>query len=267
MRKILVIISTLVLSIVLISCSKKDTSKDINVALAFSPMDGILDLIKDDVKKDGYNLKYEMFSRNYLTPNVELSNKNFDANMIQHEYFMDSFNKGNNGSLVHGMNIYHATFALYSRDNVSPENIPNGTEIAVPSDSTNLGRAILLLRDAQLLTLKDNDIVLPTTQDIETSKVVLQPVDLPGIANIYKETKYAVMYPTDATTLEIKGDDQRVFVEDNTLERVQKFAISLVVRDDNKDSEKITILKKHLNTQKVRDYILEVYGWASTPAF
>ena len=64
-------------------------------------MDAILDLIKEDVKADGYELTYHNFTGDHVKPNLELQAKNFDANMMQHEFFMESFNKGNNGSLVH----------------------------------------------------------------------------------------------------------------------------------------------------------------------
>lgn len=270
MKKIFTLLAILILGTTLVACSNKNDEKTINVGVSFYPMDEILDLIKDDLKNDGYNLKYTNFNGDYFLPNKALTNKEFDANMIQHEYFMDAYNAGNNANLVHSMSIYHATFALYSKDNTAVEDIQDNEKIAIPNDPTNLGRALLLLRDAGLITLKDDSITVPKIADIASNPKNLQfeEIALAGIASVYKnDVNYAVMYPTNATSLDLKGDDQRVFVEDIKLERVQKFSISLVVREDNKDSEKITLLKKYLKQDKVRDFIIENYGWASVPAF
>ena len=106
MKKIFTLLAILILGTTLVACSNKNDEKTINVGVSFYPMDEILDLIKDDLKNDGYNLKYTNFNGDYFLPNKALTNKEFDANMIQHEYFMDAYNAGNNANLVHSMSIY-----------------------------------------------------------------------------------------------------------------------------------------------------------------
>ena len=168
------------------------------------------------------------------------------------------------------MNIYHAIFGLYSVNNTQPADIEQGATVAIPNDADNLGRAFLLLRDAGLITFNSDDIVIPKISDIKTNPKELKFVELalPAMVNSYgKDINYAVNYPTYMKSLNLEGNDQRVFTEDFNLERVQKFAISLIVREDNKDSKKIEVLKKHLNSDKVRNLLKENYGWASTPAF
>lgn len=270
MKKLFMLVMVLVIGGLLIGCTPSEENNEIKVAVSFYPMNAILDLIKDDVKEDGYELSYQEYTGDHISPNNALNNKEFDANMMQHEYFMDSFNRGNNGNLVLGMRMYHATFALYSTDNTTPENIPANSEVAIPNDPDNVGRALLLLRDAGLIELTDDTILIPKESDIKSNPKNLKFVQL-GLAAIQgsygKDIKFAVNYPTYMKSLNIEGNDQRVFVEDTSLDRVQKFAISLVVREDNKDSEKIQVLKKHLNSDKVRNLLINEYGWASKPAF
>ena len=71
----------------------------VNVGVAFYPMKDLLTLIQDDMKADGYDLKINEFT-DYQAPNNLLKNKELDANMIQHDYFLQSFNKANSSDLV-----------------------------------------------------------------------------------------------------------------------------------------------------------------------
>ncbi len=66
--------------------------------------------------------------------------------------------------------------------------------------------------------------------------------------------------------LELVGDDQRLYVEKQD-DVTAGYAISLVARSDNKESEKIKTLIKHTSSDKVRQYLIDNYSWASSPAF
>ncbi|NLV88257.1 MAG: ABC transporter substrate-binding protein, partial [Tissierellia bacterium] len=222
----------------------------------------------DDLKEDGYELIIHEFT-DYQAPNNLLFNKELDANMIQHDYFLQSFNKANNSDLVTVQPIYHATFALYSKDYTTIDEIPNGASITLPDDSTNLSRALYLLGQAGLLTFKDNKTVGLTLEDIESNPKNLQlddQVPLTSLAQRYTETGLAIMYPTYAKSLELVGDEQRLFVEKQD-QVTEGYAISLVARNDNKDSEKIKVLIKHITSVKVRQFLIYEYSWASSPAF
>lgn len=266
MRKLFTTILAVILTFSLVACNRGIKDDEIKIALAFSPMDGILDLIKDDLKKDGYNLSYEVFEQNYYTPNIELIAKNFDANMIQHAYFMEDFNSKNNADLVHSMNIYHAKFGIYTKTKELPV---AGNTIAIPEDPTNLARALHLLKVAGLVNFND-DIIIPKVTDLDEHEFTFKELPLASIAKLYSDNKdihAVVMYPTNATMLENNGADQLVYAEDPTQKILEKFGIALVVRQDNQDSPKIKALKNRLNSEKVRNYIIETYGWASIPSF
>lgn len=268
MKKIYVLITTILITILLASCGNKIQDNEIHVGVAFYPMKDILQLIEEDLKEEGYKLVIHEFT-NYQVPNELLANKELDANMIQHKYFLDSFNEANNTSLEIVFPIYHATFALYSKEYNDIDNIPNGTNITLPDDSTNLSRALYLLRQAGLLTFKNNKTTNLTTSDIETNEKNLtfnEKVPLTSLAQKYEETKFVVMYPTYALNLGLKGDQERLYVE--LLDEITKdYAISLASRSDNKNSDKINILIKYINSDKVRDFLIENYSWASSPAF
>lgn len=270
MKRVLLILTVLVLSISLIGCqgTASEDNKEIVVGVSFFPMKDILLLIEDDLKEEGYDLRIEEFG-DYQTPNNLLKDKELDANMIQHDYFLQSFNKSNGANLKTIQPLYHATFALYSKNYKTLEEIPSGLSITVPDDATNFSRALYLLGQSGLLTFKDNKTIDLTVDDIESNPKDLKfedQVPLTSLAQRYSETEIAIMYPTYAKSLELVGDEQRLYVEKQD-SVTEGYAISLVSRDDNKDSEKIKALIKHITSDKVRQFLINEYSWASSPAF
>lgn len=268
MRKMFLSVILLTLSLILVSCNSEIKEDEINVGVAFYPMKDILKLVEDDLKEEGYKLKIHEFT-DYNVPNNLLTNKELDANMIQHKYFLDEYNNANNTSLKIAMPIYHATYALYSKEYTNLDDILEGSEITLPDDKTNLTRAFYLLDQAGLIKLKDNTKNVLTEDDIiENPKQLTfkNKVPLTSLSNKYIETKLAVMYPTYALNLELEGNEQRLYVEkqdDITL----NYAISLAAREDNLDSNKINALIKVLSQDKVREFLIDNYSWASSPAF
>ncbi len=265
MKKILMFI-TLGLLIILSSCSHDDNT--IKIGVDFYPMPEIMNLIKDDLKDEGYKLKLVHMDYNVL--NTPLHQKEIDANLIQHEHFMNFFNKANNANLVVATPIYHSIFSIYSDVYKDIEDIPSGETIYLPEDVVNLPRALMLLEEAGLITLNDKIF------DANLDDIVSNPKDLKfelrSLMNTplaYKDSgkKLAVMYPSYAH-LQINLNDDSEFLYKETLnDKTKTYAISLVVRDDYLESDKIKTLINLITSQKVKDYINDNYGWAAIPAF
>ena len=124
MKKIISFIASLAaLLLVLTACSskteapKKEEKKEpvtVKVASHTSPMTDMLEMIKEDLKKEGYNLEIVKVSDN-VQANVALNNKEVDANFFQHRPFMEQFNQKNNAHLVAVQPIYNATVSFYSK--------------------------------------------------------------------------------------------------------------------------------------------------------
>lgn len=264
MKKLLVVLS---LSLFLFGCSsKKEDTLDIGVA--FYPMKDILELIEDDLLEENINLKIHEFL-DYQTPNNLLKDKELDANMIQHQYFLEQFNLANNSDLEIIFPIYYATFALYSSEYDSLDKIPDGAKITIADDSTNISRSLYLLNQAGLIEV---DLTSPTTLSLDD--IISNPknldftdqVPLTSLAPRYQETGLAIMYPTYAKSLELVGDEQRLYVEELD-DTTKGYAISLASRPDNKNTDAIQTLIRLLNSDKVREFLIENYSWASEPSF
>ena len=266
MKKLL---SILVVLLVLVGCSPKQAENDVlDVGVSFYPMKDLLLLVEDDLKEAGITLNIHEFS-DYQTTNNLLKDGELDANMIQHHYFLQAFNNANDADLEVIMPIYHATFTLYSVNYTELDQIPDNATITLADDATNLSRSLYLLDQAGLIEVDKEKSTSLTLDDVTSNPKNLNLTDqvpLTSLSQRYVETELAVMYPTYARNLELEGDEQRLYVEVAD-EVTEGYAISLVSRSDNKDEEKIKKLMDALNSDKVRDYLIENYDWASTPAF
>lgn len=268
MKKSILVIITLILTFILASCSRKIPDNEIHIGVNFYPMKDILLLIEDDLESEGFKLKIHEIA-SLQVANDALKNGELDFNMIQHQYFLESFNNANNSDLQYLLPIYHATFAIYSRKYEKTEDIEAGSTITLPDDSTNLSRALYLLSQAGLITLKDNKTIGLTLEDVldnPKNLVLTDLVPLGTIAQRYVETELAIMYPTYALSLELEGDSERIYLEKNDLV-TENYAIGLAGRSDNQTSDKFKVLSKYLKSDKVRNFLLEEYGYASRPAF
>lgn len=127
--------------------------------------------IAEKLKKENINLELKEFS-DYNTPNKALTDHQIDLNAFQHYNFLNSWNKAHKTDIVGIGETYIAPLNLYSTKIKSLKDIKKGDEITVPNDATNEGRALNVLEEAGLITLK-KDVTLPTVKDI-----VKNPKDL-----------------------------------------------------------------------------------------
>lgn len=245
--------------------TEKKEDKVIKVASHIPSTVDIVELAGKNIE-DGYKVELVQVNDN-IQYNELLNAKEIDANLAQHEPFMQKFNKEKDGNLVAVQKIYNAKVGFYSKEYKDIKELPEGAKIALPSDVSNEGRALAILDDAGLIKLKEGVGFDGTIKDIVENPKNFDwvSVDLLNLAEAYNEKDIAMVYnyptyiakigltPKDAILLENKVDD--------------RFAISLVAREDNKDSDKINALKKAMTSDKVRELLETKYGETSTPAF
>lgn len=266
-----ILISFLALVLVLVGCSTKENSnKDKKVlkvgAANIQVVTDILEATKEDLAKDGYTLEIVNFS-DYKQPNEALKNKEVDANFFQHKPFMEAYNKGTNSNLVQIQKIYDFTGDFYGKDIKDIKDIKEGAEVAVPSDPTNMSRALRLLAKNGVIKLNDNNSFTSTENDIveNPKNIKLVKVSLLNLNEAYNEKDLAFNYPDKISKLGLNPKDNAVIKEEK--EDQNYYALSLVSRDDNKMDKGIEALKKALTTEKVKKMIEEKYKGIYSPAF
>ncbi|WP_425298553.1 MetQ/NlpA family ABC transporter substrate-binding protein [Paenibacillus uliginis] len=236
----------------------------LKVASLIPPMTEVLDLVKPKLKEDGINLEIMILSDN-VQPNNALANKEVDANFFQHVPYMEEYNVNNGSELVAIEPIYHAIYGAYSKRYKSIEELPDGATIAVANDPSNLGRSLVLLEKHGLIKLKEGVGIKATTSDIveNSKKFKFQEVDLLMLARTLDDVDMAIMTPAYAKPLGLTPKKDALITEGTDSE----FAITLVARKDNADSEAIRKLAEAMTGPDVKKFFEENYGDIAIPAF
>lgn len=220
----------------------------------------IWDQVKKTAKKKyGITIKYKTFT-DYTQPNKALANGSVDLNAFQHYAFLKSWNKANKGSLVAIGKTYITPIHLYSSKYSSLKDIPDGATIAVPNDASNESRALYLLKNAGLITLKKSAGSLATIADIKSNPHNLKIKELSAeqTARSLDDVAAAVVNTNYATAAKLK-DSEILYTE--PVNQDSKQWINIIVankKDKNKQAYKDVV--KSFQTTEVKQLIKKYYG-------
>ena len=104
----------------------------------------ILKVAAKELEKDGYKLEIKEYS-DYVQPNNALGSGDLDANYFQHITYLKNFAKEHKLDLVSVGMIHYEPFGIFPGKAKSLKDVKKGAVIAVPNDTTNEARALLLL--------------------------------------------------------------------------------------------------------------------------
>lgn len=267
MKKIIAIALSLVLALSLFAGCGKSDDKTITVGATPSPHAEILEVIKDALAEDGWALEIKEFN-DYVLPNTAVEEGQLDANYFQHVKYMNNFNEENGTHLVSVAGIHYEPFGIYAGKCDSLDALPDGAKIAVPNDATNEARALLLLEQAGLITLKEGVGIAATKDDIVDNPhdYELYEVQAELVPTVLKDVEIAVINGNYALGAGLKvADALAVEAKDGTA--TDYYQNILCVKEGNENSEKTQALIKALKSDAVRNYINETYNGAVVPLF
>ena len=268
MKKTIVVIA-LVLALVLslTACGGKTDSKTITVGATPAPHAQILEIVKDILAEEGYTLVIREFD-DYVLPNEAVEDGSIDANYFQHITYMNDFNAGSGTHLVSVAGIHYEPFGIYAGKCASLADLPDGAKIAVPNDGTNEARALLLLQQEGLIKLKDGVGLSATKSDIVENPHNYEIVELEArlLPTTLQDVEVAVINGNYAIDAGLKVSEAlAVEAADGTA--AEAYVNVLAVKAGNENNEAILALVKALQSEKVREYILNTYDGAVVPLF
>lgn len=243
-------------------------SKTITVAASPTPHAEILnDAVKPLLEAEGYTLVVQEFT-DYVLPNTATEEGEVDANYFQHQPYLDSFNEEKGTHLVSVEAVHFEPFGLYAGKTASLKDLKEGAVVAVPNDTTNEARALLLLEQEGLIKLKDGAGITATTNDIAENPLNLQIKELEAAAipTVLADVDIACINGNYAQGASLSVKDA-LATEDATSLAAQTYANVLVVKDGNQNSETIQALAKALVSDEVKSYIEKTYDGAVVPVF
>lgn len=266
MKKILSILLIVLLSLSLLTaCGKEsgDTEK-IVIGVSPDPHAKIVAQVVEDLKEDGIELVIKEFT-DYVTPNTTLDDGDLDANYFQHIPYLEDFVEKEGVNLVHLDGVHIEPMALYSSKVDSLDALEEGAEIAIPNDSTNGGRALLLLQDHGLIKLDEAAGILATERDITENPKNLKFTALEAalIPRALDDVDAAVINTNYALEADLNPTEDGIIVEDANSPYINVIA----VRKGEENQDKFKKLIRALQSEKVRKFIEEEYKGAIVPAF
>ena len=234
------------------SASAAADDKVIKVGASPTPHAVILnEAVKPLVEKAGYTLEVVEFT-DYVLPNTATEDGEIDANYFQHVPYLDDFNAQQGTHLVSVAGVHIEPMSVYAGKTASLDALADGATVAVPNDTTNEARALLLLQTAGLIELTDPTDLAATPKDIKTNAKNLQfkeveaatvPTILPDVDIAVINTNYAIgaNLSKDLVLLTEAADSPYVNV--------------LVVKEGNESTDKTKVLVDAITSQDVKDYI------------
>ena len=133
-------------------------------------------------------------------------------------------------------------------------------QIAIPNDTTNEARALLLLQDNGIITLKDGAGITATIQDIAENpkNIEFKEVEAAQLPNVLQDVDYAIINSNYALPAGLNPVEDSLLIEGSS----SAYGNILAVKEGNENEPKIKALVAALTSQKVADFIAETYGGA-----
>lgn len=254
MKKIITLAAA-VLALGFASC-KKSASDTLKVGATPEPHAEILNLVKADLAEQGIKLEVVEFT-DYVTPYEAVESGEIAANYFQHLPYMNSFNEERGYHLVNAGGIHVEPFAVYSRKIKALSELKDKATVAIPNDPTNEGRALLLLQDAGLITLKAEAGITATVEDITSNAKNLKfsEIEAASLPRVLADVDAAVINGNYAIPAGLSASKDGLYVEGSSSPYVNVIA----VKAGNENSEQIKALVKALQSEKVQKYVSEKY--------
>lgn len=238
----------------------------IKVAASPTPHAEILEAAKSILADEGWNLEVTEFE-DYVQPNLVVESGDFDANYFQHVPYLDSFNEEKGTHLVDAGDIHYEPFGIYPGTKKSLDELEDGDTIAVPNDTTNEARALLLLQDNGVLTLKEGAGLTATVNDIEstTKDIKIQELEAAQVPRVLGEVAFAVINGNYAVEAGLSVADDAIAYEASDSEAAKTYVNIIAVKEGNENNEGIVALVDALKSDEIKDFINETYNGAVIP--
>ncbi len=224
----------------------------------------LLNLVKEDLKTEGVDLKVVEFT-DYVTPNLALAEGELDANFFQHFPYLEKFSNERGLNLVSAGKIHVEPLGVFSQKIKDIKALPNKATIAIPSDPSNGGRALILLHNSGIIKLNDPTNLYVTEFDIveNPKKLKFKPIEAAQLPRVLPDVDAAVINGNYALEAGFSPVEDSLLLEGAE----SPYANIIAVKSGDESKEDIQKLLKALQSKKVSDYIGANYKGGVVPAF
>lgn len=239
-------------------------AETLSVAATPVPHAELLEFVKPQLAAQGVELQVRVFT-DYVQPNLQVQQKRLDANFFQHQPYLDEFNASRKTDLVAVTAVHIEPFGAYSRKFSSLAALPEGASVAIPSDATNGGRALLLLAKGGLIGLREGSGSAASPRDIVANPKHLRIRELEAatLPRVLGQVDLALINTNYALEAGLDPRKDALLIEGSD----SPYVNILVARPDNRDSPALQKLAAALHSDAVKQFIADKYRGAVLPAF
>lgn len=233
------------------------------VGVTAGPHEKIAKEVAKVAKKDGLDIELKVFS-DYILPNTSLVEGDLDANSFQTIPYLENFNKEKNEDLVAVATTILTPMGLYSKKVKSLGDLKDGSTIAIPNDASNGSRALGVLAENDIITLKDTGDTLPAAKDIDKNPHKFKFVELEAsqLPRQLDEVDAAVI---NANYVMEAGIDTKSALVTESTDSI--YLNSIVVEKSHKNDADVKKFVKAYHSETVKKYIENEFDGAVIPVF
>lgn len=269
MKKLLVVLLSLLLFVSFTGCSKEKTEETvtkISIACTEVPHSVILGKAKEILAKENIELEIKIFS-DYVQPMNVVESGEIDANYFAHTPYVNNFNAENGTHLVPIGFVHYEPLGIYAGKVSSLSDLKDGDVIAVPNDTTNECRALLLLEANGIITLPEGTSLSSniTKNDIVSYKVNVEIKELEAaqVSRVIDEVAVCVINGNYA--LEAGVIDKCIVTESSESLAATTYVNVLCVKEGNEKNAAILRLVEVLEGSEIAQFITDTYGASVVP--
>lgn len=243
-----------------------EEDKTITVAASPTPHAEILEAARPILEEKGWTLEVSEFD-DYILPNEVVESGEIDANYFQHVPYLESFNEEKGTHLVDAGDIHYEPFGIYPGQKSSLDELEEGDVIAVPNDTTNEARALLLLQDNGIITLEEGAGLTATVNEIVDNPygIEIQELEAAQVPRVVDEVAFAVMNGNYALNAGFSVAKDSIAYEASDSEAAKTYVNIIAVKEGNENNEGIQALVEVLKSDDIKDFINETYDGAVIP--
>ncbi|WP_291258111.1 MetQ/NlpA family ABC transporter substrate-binding protein [Flavonifractor sp.] len=232
-----------------------------------APHAEILEVVVPILAEQGITLEIVQYN-DYVQPNNAVEDGSLDANYFQHITYMNDFNDQNGTHLVSAAEVHYEPMSLYAGKVSSLDELPDGALIGVPNDATNEARALLVLQQEGLITLREGAGITATINDIVDNPKNLQfsEMEAAQLPLRLADLDMAVINGNYAIDAGLSMDDA-LATESADGEAAQAYVNVLAVKEGRETDPAIQALAAALCSDEVKAYIEENYNGAVVAVF
>lgn len=238
----------------------------ITIAATPIPHAEILEKVKPVLEAEGIELKVVVYN-DYVQPNEVVYSGEMDANYFQHIPYLESYNEEHGYDLVNAGGIHYEPLGLYPGTKSGLGGMKDGDVIAIPNDTTNEARALLLLQDNGIIKLKEGAGLTATVNDIESMAfdLKIEEMEAAQIPHVTSEVSYVVLNGNYAIEAGYNLEDDAIVYEMSDSQAAETYVNVIAVKAGHENDEKIKILVEALRSPSIVKFINETYNGAVVP--